>query len=506
MTALNPKGSAGASMAVTSRLLVVLLTFFTAYGQESFVAVDSPAQRLRMIEVLESVTAQYPPYLAALIERDVAAGKLLSTRGAFDFNTFARVFNNPTGFYESTTVEAGFEQFLGLWGSTLYGGYRYTDGLLPDYYYQRRTNEGGTPNIGLKIPLLQDGSIDTRRAAILKADLDRLLVDPQIRRQHLDFTRAAMVSYFSWLGAGLKLIAAEDLLRNATDRITAIDTLIEKGLTAPVVSLENQQLIASRRISLTKAQREFEASTIALSLFFRDSSDDPVLAVRAQVPDSLPPLQNFRRCDLQEGIDMAMNNRPEIEAYEIEFDKLDIDRDLFTNKLLPKLNTTLSAEQSLGSELYKDQGQLEMKLGLEFELPLQRRDARGKLEENRAKIRQLENKLRFALDKIRSEVQNYHSAFMNALDQFEQAQINFSLAEQLQSVELDRFNLGATDLLALQIREQAAFRARIEAIDASVYFLKSLGDFLIAAGVNPGDQTLNGTGSIDEAVRWLTAR
>lgn len=36
-------------------------------------------------EVLDSVRQQYPPMLAALIERDVAAGRLQSARGTFDF-------------------------------------------------------------------------------------------------------------------------------------------------------------------------------------------------------------------------------------------------------------------------------------------------------------------------------------------------------------------------------------------------------------------------------------
>ena len=59
---------------------------------------------LGLPDVLRSVTNQYPPLLAALIERDVAAGRLRSAEGTFDFQTFARVFGNPTGFYENWTT------------------------------------------------------------------------------------------------------------------------------------------------------------------------------------------------------------------------------------------------------------------------------------------------------------------------------------------------------------------------------------------------------------------
>ena len=51
--------------------------------------------------------------------------------------------NNVDGYYEYSVVEAGAEQFLGLWGSTVYGGYRLSAGeLLPDYYWDRTQDEG----------------------------------------------------------------------------------------------------------------------------------------------------------------------------------------------------------------------------------------------------------------------------------------------------------------------------------------------------------------------------
>jgi hypothetical protein len=88
---------------------------------------------IQLDDVLRSVTNQYPPLLAAYIERDIANGRLRSAQGVFDFNVFAKSFGNPSGYYDYGTFDAGFEQFLGVWGSTLFGGYRITRGTLPDY-------------------------------------------------------------------------------------------------------------------------------------------------------------------------------------------------------------------------------------------------------------------------------------------------------------------------------------------------------------------------------------
>ncbi|MCW5558926.1 MAG: hypothetical protein KIT22_13990, partial [Verrucomicrobiae bacterium] len=169
-------------------------------AQAAAVPAWTPPSPLRLEHVLGSITHQYPPLLAALIERDIAAGRLKSAGAAFDFNAFAKLFGTPHGYYESGTAEAGFEQFTGLWGSTFFGGYRYTGGdRLPDYYYNTRTEGGGQIRFGVDVPLLRDGSIDRRRAAVLKAQLDQKLADPLIARQRLDFVRAGTVAYGNWV-------------------------------------------------------------------------------------------------------------------------------------------------------------------------------------------------------------------------------------------------------------------------------------------------------------------
>ena len=78
---------------------------------------DAQPPPLRLEEVLAGVTNQYPPLLAVLIERDVASGRLQSARAPFDFSVFTRIFSNPSGYYDSSTVDAGFEQFRQVFGS-----------------------------------------------------------------------------------------------------------------------------------------------------------------------------------------------------------------------------------------------------------------------------------------------------------------------------------------------------------------------------------------------------
>jgi len=467
--------------------LLCLMVSPALFAQGPKSEVSRVPQTLTLQNLVSGVYSQYPPYLAALIERDVAQGKLRSARGIFDFNTFAEIFDNTAGFYEATTVEAGFEQFTGVWGSTIYGGYRQTDGFLPDYYYERRTDAGGEPQVGIKLPLMQNREIDEKRATLLKAKLENEQADPKIRKQQLDFTKAAMFGYYNWYAEIRKLAASEELLRIAQDRAGAVKTQIEKGLVAPVIEVENNQMVLSRELSLLKAQRAFEAASIALSLFHRNQYSEPVIPVLAMAPEALGEPFELPENAIAVAVDYARQNRPEIVYLEIELQKLGVDARLFRNKVLPKLDTFVGASQGLGASRYKDTGDLEVKAGLQFRMPLQRNEAKGKQAENAAKIQQTEKEYRFATERITAEIQNAHSAVTLALHQVDRAKQNSALALQLQKVEQDRFQLGAADLLGLMIREQAAFQARLDEIESYNQYFKAISDFVMAAGINLRD-------------------
>ena len=123
----------------------------------------------------------------------------------------------------------------------------------------------GEPRIGFRLPLLRDGSIDRRRANLIKARLDKELADPIIHRQQIDFIRAATAGYYGWLAAGERLRLSEALLRIARERMSALRTQADSGLIPRIVLTDNQRLIVSRELAVVQARRRFEAAGLALS-------------------------------------------------------------------------------------------------------------------------------------------------------------------------------------------------------------------------------------------------
>ena len=239
--------------------LVALMLPFA--GLEAAPAEKEKARPLLLAEVLQSVQTQYPPYLAAMIEQDIANGRARQAMGAFDLNLNAGSALSPAGYYDGQTAYTMLEQPLTNWGGGVYGGYRLSSGFLPNYN-KERTSTAGEGILGFRIPLLRDGTIDRRRATLWQAQIDQELADPLIFRQYLDFIRAATISYYGWLSAGQRLTLTEELLRVAKERDSAIAQQVKNGASAPIVQVDNQRLVVSREIAVVQARRRLQAATI----------------------------------------------------------------------------------------------------------------------------------------------------------------------------------------------------------------------------------------------------
>jgi outer membrane protein TolC len=242
--------------------------------------------------------------------------------------------------------------------------------------------------------------------------------------------------------------------------------------------------VVAREIGTVQAQRRFEAAALALSLFLRDADDAPVSAGRDRLSTGFPPVDPPDVSRFTTDLLQAETRRPELARLRLNADKLAVDRRLAKNQLLPNLDAGVTGSQDLGRDTYKDKGDFEVQAGVELRLPLQRREAKGRLAEIEAQTEQLNNEQRFARDRIRTEVNDVFSAVSAAYQQNLRTRTNVELARQLQEAEQDRFNQGATDLLALQLREQATFDAQTAEIEAAFEYFRAQADYRAAAALD----------------------
>jgi len=461
---------------MTPRLPILLAALALIAGFPLTSPAESP---LTLDTVLTSVKGRYPPWLAALIQQDIMNGRARQALGAFDTTLSAAGIFQPSGYYDGSSAYMALEQPLTNWGGGVYGGYRFSSGFLADYD-KNRSQGDGQAMVGFRLPLLREGTLDKRRADLFKARIDQELADPMILRQHLDFIRAASVSYYNWVSAGLRVQLADQLLGNARERQTAITEMVARGAQAPIVQTDNERLVVSRELALVSARRLLEAHAIELSLFYRDATDQPIRPANAQLPLAFPPVNGPNASQLTSDISKALIFRPEIRQVELTMAKNGIDQRLARNDLLPNLDLTLEAAQTIGNSNRKDIEATEIQGGISLKVPLQRREAKGRLAVAEGLYTQLIRELQFARDQITAAVQDAHSALQAARDQLQQTARNVELSVELEKAENTRFTQGAADLLALQIREQATFDARLLQLQAQTDFFRALANYRAA--------------------------
>ncbi|MBM3738023.1 MAG: TolC family protein [Acidobacteria bacterium] len=424
------------------------------------------AQPLRLPDVLDSVSRAYPPLLAALQDINIADAELLSALGKFDLTLRSRVDTDQLGFYRNERVTAGFEQPTQWWGSSFYGGWRVGDGSFAPYDGKLDTRSLGEWSGGLKLPLLRDRAIDSKRAAVRGAETGKALARLSIDQQKLVITQLATRRYWDWAAAGGRLQVAESLLAIAQNRDQFLREASAAGQIAAIEVLENGRALLQRRNAVVEAERGLQQAAIDLSLFYRDNLGSPVIVPRDRLPASFPQPDNVAAGQVERDAASAVTHRPEVQRLDAQERLLRIDERQARNERLPQVDFQMGFTAEGGQGAVR-RGPNELKAGIVFELPFQRRSATGKLLGTEAKIRQVEQRQRFTRDQIEAEVRDAASAVQAAYSRAELLRQEVTVTRQLEEAERARFELGEGTLFLVNLREQATADALVREVAAN---------------------------------------
>jgi outer membrane protein TolC len=444
---------------------------FTSPPEELPQGVAIATKALTLDEVLQSVDLTFPMVQAAYQERAIAEGQQLAARGGFDLTVDGYSLAQPMGYYKM--YRTGVTATQPLWrGGYAYGGYRIGDGNFPDWYGERQTNEGGEFKLGATVPLWRDRAIDKRRVAIAQSNLARAAAEPSIQAQLLEIDRAAAQSYWTWVAAGEALRVERGMLRVAVERNAAIKRRVEFGDLPGSEAVDNDRVVASRRMKVIASERKLQEAAIKLSLFLRSPEGFPLLPPPELLPMGFPAPPTPRSDTVPLAIEQALQARPEVRELNLLRQSLAVDLQAAENLLLPGLDANVWGSKDVGGKATPsgDKTPYEMEGGLIAEVPLQRREARGKIRAIQAKLAQLNAKQRFTNDKIGAEVRDAASALMTSYQRAQEAGTNVRLAQQMEAFERRRFELGDSNIFLVNQRELAA-------VEASLFEIESLADY-----------------------------
>lgn len=422
-------------------------------------------------EVLRSSALTFPQVLEAFEREAAARADQVAADGAFDLMLKGEYYDRLTGYYSGGFGKVEARQPLRLYGAEVFGSYRVSSGDFPIYENYDYTNALGEAKVGALFSLLRNRDIDSRRFGIedtrlaaSQARLDVMLV--QLNVQH-----EALRAYWRWVAAGEEIRVFEELLEIAEARQIGLGREVREGARARIALTENEQNLLRRRTLLEQARRDFATAANSLGFYLRGSDGQMVVPTREMLPDlsrmkPVPPAEMLAAAPLSETI----QTRPELQTFRLALERANNRVALRRNDLQPTLDAKV--------ELSRDFGQIgpggpgfdstDTVVGLTFKVPLQRREARGRLQRAEAELRETELRQRRIADQITTEVANILANLGAALKLANLADAEVKQANQMVQAERTRFRLGAGEFFLVNAREETAANAQIGAIRAQL--------------------------------------
>jgi len=444
---------------------------------------------LKLDEVLQTVSQNFPLLKAIEEERSIAVGQRLITESPFDLNLRGSV-TGQEGSFGNTRIDMLAEQATPYSGLTMFGGYRFGLGDYAVYNGGQKTGEGGELRAGFQLALLRDGQIDRRRAALRQAQIAERLADPIIRRTRLDFLRASARTYWAWVAAGQRSIIQQELLKLANERQADLEKLKTDGKRISDIALEdNRRAIYERKELVLAAERGFQEAALALSVFLCDAEGRPVVPGAERLPpnflDFIVP--DIGTATLESDVQAALAARPELERLRLQKEQLAVELKLAVNQFLPAVNVGAGVAQDLGfSKSSKiadpsfDSDRTNASVFLTSDLPFQRREAQGRTLATRARIAQIALNERQIQNVIRAEVQDSISNLMLARKRIDEARKERNAAVTVAADELVLVKNALSDVFFLNQRELNAAAAKIKIANLLADYFRSFADYRAA--------------------------
>lgn len=430
------------------------------------------SQKLMLDEVKAGLVEGHPLLRSRQHEQARVDALLTAAQGAFDPTVKIDTSDYLDGYYTGTRLNAFIDQPTPYYGIKGVAGYRIGQGNFPVYDSNYDTENGGEFYAGVEVPLLRDRAIDKGRAAIAKASQEQLVMGATLRARVLDLVRAGTHAYWEWTGAVQKYYLMKEILKIAESRQSFLEERVKHGEIPKIEATDNERIVLQRRATLVAAERAVKNAALNLSLFHRDKKGNPIEPKMSRALSLGDVLRINPRLPSDGGVAEVLKRRPDLNRLEAQVEQAEIDRKLWENQALLKMNLGVSVSKDTGTGR-KELDETEGKGFIKMEIPIFNRAARGNEEATKERLQELSLAKEFTVQKVEQEVADA----LNAVKLLhERKQLSFDEYKRAQEVtvgERTRFQDGDSSLILLNIREQQEAEAGAKLIDIHVDYHKA---------------------------------
>ena len=428
----------------------ILGLFFSGclFGQ----AQEQDTVMLKFNEYLGYVKKFHPVAKQAELAIGTGQANLMRSRGGFDPKVevdYSTKEFKDSEYYDLLNATFKIPTWYGL---ELKGNFEQNTGEFVNT--QNNVPDDGLYSAGVSASLLQGSWINERMATLKQAKFfrEQTKADRDLLVNEVLFN--ASLAYFNWLQAYKDSKVFFNFLNNAEIRFVGIRKSALAGDIAAIDTVEAKIAVQNRALELEQAKVNLRNASLQLSNFLWLGDNIPTELQPNVIPDDNLDLEIDVTLEiLGKPLDsFTLENHPKLVSLGYKVDGLRVDKQLKTNKLLPKLDVeynfiteTPELVNSLVPENYKG--------GLTFQMPLFLRKERGDLKLAKIKLRDAQ----FELDNAEIVVRNKVLAIYNELNSFERQNVlideivmNYNT---LLSAEERKFSFGESSLFLINTRE-----------------------------------------------------
>jgi outer membrane protein TolC len=338
---------------------------------------------------------------------------------------------------------------------------------------------------GISLPLARGLVTDERRTAMRQAELFARSTEAEQIKMLNKILLDAAKDYWQWFYAYYNFRLYGKSVRLAENIYKSVKINCEYGELAPIDTIQAKITLQQRQIDQREALLDFQNTGIQLSNYLWDSLSNPIQLPLNWTPTDQPETILLTSATLNELLQQAQENHPELQKIRIKLQHLGYDQRLATEGLKPRinLNYNLINEPFNFDERLVAPSFNNYKFGLEMSYPIFTRKERAKLALTRMKINSAQYEERLTSVQIKNEIQLAYNNLLNSQGILQQQQSMADNYARLLSSEIINIENGESDLFKVNAQQEKLIQAQSKVLKLRTEIEKQKAMLYWAAGV-----------------------
>jgi outer membrane protein TolC len=420
---------------------------------------DAFSKEIFTVDHMKQYLTEDNPYIYSAVGKQyIDAARIQSAQGGFDTKLSVeydkKEYPLSTGEFSDIAFSKPTEN-----GTEFIVGYRNAEGIQE--YNNIKTGSEGELRLGVKVPVFSLlNEMNERKYTLDAAKINAAQSTYESQNNLRSLYAHIVTSYYQLLYYNEVLKLEKRLLHKATKRNKFIEKRVRSGDLSDVAILESKQQIISREQRVLRTKNNYSQ---ALQIFLKYLNMPQKEFDLKYVLPSLKMLK-MEKIIFQDVVSQALKRRPDLKALESQRSKLDLETAYNSLSAYPKLNLFAYGVHDINY----GEG---IKVGLQFDIPLERRSYKGKRIEIQKGITQLEEEKNRLLLELKTNLRN----LMYSLDILNQnidlGYKETKIVESLEKVENKKYEVGSSDLFQINQREIGTLEVKRKQLE---YYLNSL--------------------------------